>query len=170
MRIVVGVDPGFGGALAFLDVDDDAVVHVDVIDMPTLKLARGRKVRRELDLSTLARLIDDRATSINHAFVEFAGARPGQGVASMFTFGRTYGATLGILAANFIPITTVTPMRWKRSLGVPAAKDGARARASELLPKSAHLWSVAVHAGRAEAALIALYGARELGRAAEGST
>ncbi|MCH7888330.1 MAG: hypothetical protein IIA00_03525 [Proteobacteria bacterium] len=164
MKIILGIDPGLGGALAFLDPGNE--VDIDLVDMPILRLARGRKARRELDLSTLARLIDDRAAGIAHAFVELAGARPGQGVASMFNYGRTYGATLGILAANFIPTTTVAPTRWKRSLGVPAAKDGARARAGELLPRAACRWPLVGHAGRAEAALIALYGARELGRVA----
>ena len=159
MRFIVGVDPGLGGALAFLA--DDEVVIVE--DMPTLKITRGKSARRELDLSTLSRVIDERAPSIRHAFVELASARPGQGVASMFSFGRTYGATLGILAANFIPTTIVTPARWKRALGVPAAKDGARLRAGQLLPRAAYLWPSAVHAGRAEAAMIALHGARELG-------
>ena len=135
--------------------------------MTPFQLARGRKSRRGLDLSTLARLIDERAGSIRNAFVELASAKPGQGVASMFNFGRTYGVTLGIVAANFIPMTTVAPTRWKRALGIPAAKDSARARAGQLLPRAAHLWPATVHAGRAEAALIALYGARELGRAAE---
>ena len=143
MKIVLGIDPGLGGALAFLDVVrgttvDEHDVDIDIIDMPTLRLARSGKARRELDLSTLARLIDKRASDIEHAFVELAGARPGQGVTSMFSFGRTYGATLGILAANFIPITTVAPRRWKRALGVPAAKDGARARASELFSPRPH--------------------------------
>ena len=159
MKVVLGIDPGLSGALAFLD----AGIDVDVVDMPTLRLSRSGKARRELDLANLARLIDERATSIRHAFVELAGARPGQGVASMFSFGRSYGAILGILSANFLPITTVAPGRWKRALSVPAAKDGARARASELLPRAAHHWPLTSHAGRAEAALIALWGARELG-------
>ncbi len=46
----------------------------------------------------------------------------------------------------------------------------ARARAGELLPRAACHWPLAAHAGRAEAALIALWGARELGRIAGEST
>jgi crossover junction endodeoxyribonuclease RuvC len=160
MSVILGVDPGLSGALAFMDADG----NIETIDMPVHRLKRGGKVRRELNLSTLARLIDDRASGITHAYVELAGARPGQGVSSMFNFGRTYGATLGILAANFVPVTTVASGRWKRSLGVPAAKDGSRARASELMPRHAGLWIRVRDDGRAEAAMIALYGARELGR------
>jgi hypothetical protein len=44
---------------------------------------------------------------------------------------------------------------------VAKAKDEAIARASELLPKASHLWTLGKHHGRAEAALISMYG-REL--------
>ena len=55
-----------------------------------------------------------------------------------------------------------SPRRWKRALHVPKAKDAARARASQLLPEAAHQWRLRKHDGRAEAALLALYGARQL--------
>jgi hypothetical protein len=61
-----------------------------------------------------------------------------------------------------VPITIVHPRTWKRALGVPREKDGARARASQLLPAHAHLWPLKKHDGRAEAALIATYGVQTL--------
>jgi len=130
------------------------VVH----DVPTLALSRNGKAKREPDMIELARLVDA-AGPIDHAFIEAVGAMPGQGVSSVFAFGKVFGLLLGILAANFIPHTLVPPVRWKRALGVPADKDGARARASQLLPTHAGLWTRAKDDGRAEAALIALYGA-----------
>jgi hypothetical protein len=51
---------------------------------------------------------------------------------------------------------TVPPL----ALRVPAEKDGARARASQLIPAGASWWPLVKHDGRAEAALIALYGSR----------
>jgi hypothetical protein len=47
-------------------------------------------------------------------------------------------------------------------MGVTKSKDGCRARASQLLPEAADQWPLRRHDGRAEAALIALYGARQL--------
>jgi crossover junction endodeoxyribonuclease RuvC len=67
------------------------------------------------------------------------------------------------LAALGVPMSFVAPATWKRALQVPAAKDGARARASQLLPAAAGHWPLVKHDGRAEAALIALYGLRFLG-------
>jgi hypothetical protein len=49
---------------------------------------------------------------------------------------------------------------------VQKGKDASRARASELLPAYSHLWQRKRDDGRAEAALIALYGWRQLFREA----
>jgi crossover junction endodeoxyribonuclease RuvC len=151
--IVAGIDPGLDGAIAFLDAED-----LTVADMPVLLLNRGGKRKRELDPHGVARLL--RTTSIDHAFVEAVGARPGQGVTSMFSLGRSLGIIIGVLAALDIPLTMASPAAWKRSLGVPKAKDGARARASQLLPAAAAQWPLKKHHGRAEAALLALHGSR----------
>jgi crossover junction endodeoxyribonuclease RuvC len=92
------------------------------------------------------------------AYVERVAARPGQGVASMFGFGVSYGLLRGVLTAKLIPVTLVTPQEWKRGTRTPAAKDAARARASEVFPGHAGLWALKKHDGRAEAALIAHFG------------
>jgi len=158
--MIIGVDPGLDGAICRLGRDG----NVWIADMPTFRLKRGKAQRRELDLVGLCNIL--RSSIEDHdgarAFVELAQAMPRQGTASMFSFGRSYGATLGILAALQIPVSIVSPAKWKRSLGVPAGKDAARARASALMPQAAHQWPLKKHDGRAEATLIALYGQRSL--------
>src|SRR5215472_10243758 len=139
--IIAGIDPGLSGALAFLDAASSMVL--DIVDMPTLALSRGGKKKRELDAHALARLIG--AQPIGHAFVEQVGAMPGQGVSSVFAFGKAYGVGIGALAALGVPYTLTPPAVWKRALGVPAAKDGARARASQLMPTAAHRWPLVKH-------------------------
>jgi crossover junction endodeoxyribonuclease RuvC len=156
--ILAGIDPGLSGAVALLDAATGAIV--DIFDMPTLALSRGGKNKRELDPHSLAGAIGrDR---MGHAFVELVGAMPGQGVSSVFSFGKSYGITLGVLATLGVPMSFVAPAAWKRALQVPAAKDGARARATQLMPAAAHHWPLVKHDGRAEAALIAYYGLRSL--------
>lgn len=155
--MILGVDPGLNGALAFLDI---VAGTLTVHDMPTIEA--GVKSKRVVDESGLARMID--ASSANHAYVEKVGAMPGNGAVSMFGFGVSFGLVRGVIAANFIPVTLVPPQTWKRVLGVPAAKEGARARASQLLPAFSHLWPLVKHDGRAEAALIAYYGATHASR------
>lgn len=155
--IVAGADPGLSGAVAFFDTVTGALT---VHDMPTHALSRNGKAKRELDMVELARLVD--AAGAGHAYIEQVGAMPGQGVSSVFAFGLAYGALRMAFAASFIPTTLVSPAVWKRALGAPAEKDGARARASQLLPQHAGLWTLKKHDGRAEAALLAVYGARKL--------
>ena len=164
MTVVLGVDPGLNGAIAFLD-DAGAL---EVFDMPVHRLKRGGKAKREIDRYELARIVDAQGL-ITHAFVELVGAMPGQGVTSMFQFGRSLGIVEGVLSAGFVPIDYVTPRKWRAAMGVRAGKDGSRARASALMPRHASSWTRVKDDGRAEAVLIALWGARELGGAA-GST
>ena len=92
---------------------------------------------------------------------------PGQGVSSVFAFGKGFGIVLGVLAANFVPLELVAPAAWKRAIGIPSGsgKDASRARASALLPHLAGHWSRSKDDGLAEAVLIALWGARKIGGA-----
>ena len=160
-KVFVGVDPGAKGALAFYAPAEDAL---DVYAMPTFYLKRtsGRGVNR-VDLMQLARIIDnqigwDRKAEV---WIEYASARPGEGVGSVFDFALGVGALHGLFSAHFLPIMTVTPVKWKRALDCPRDKDGARARASQLLPNHAFKWPLVKDDGKAEAALIALYGAKQ---------
>ncbi len=155
--MILGIDPGLCGALVLLHQSR----RIDIFDIPTLKAkSRGR----EVNWSEVARWIDTiGAAHIDHAVIETASARPGQGVSSMFKFGYVCGGLRGMVAAYSIPVTMVSPQRWKREMGVPAAKDGARARATELLPESSEFFRRVKDHGRAEAALIALWGQRSLG-------
>jgi len=158
--ILLGVDPGLSGALAFMEAGHPAAVpHIH--DMPTLSLSRGGKNKREIDVHLLARIIAEHMP-IGHAFIELVGAMPGQGTSSMFAFGKAYGIVIGVLAASAVPMTFVSPVKWKKAFGVPAAKDGSRSRASQLLPGAAHQWRRIKDHGRAEAALICLWGERSL--------
>jgi crossover junction endodeoxyribonuclease RuvC len=155
--MMVGIDPGLSGAMFFMDTGGSTG---EAVDLPVHVLTRGGKAKRELDVVQLVSILALRR--LTHAFVEQVGAMPGQGVSSTFAFGKTFGIILGVIAARFMPMTLVPPVRWKRRMGVTKWKDGCRARASQLLPAAAHQWPLRRHDGRAEAALIALFGAQQL--------
>lgn len=156
--MIAGIDCGLSGAIAFLSAN--GTVAVD--DMPVFEVLRGGKRRRDLDGHALFRMIERERPPLDHVFVEQAQAMPGQSAYATGIFFQTYGTVLGILIGASVPYTIVHPRTWKRALGVPAAKDAARARASQLLPRAAHLWPLKRHDGRAEAALLALWGTRQL--------
>ncbi|MEK9751604.1 MAG: hypothetical protein VW338_00110 [Rhodospirillaceae bacterium] len=154
--IVVGIDPGLSGAIFWIGGPNGMMFA----DMPTVQIDRNGKNKRSVDVGALADML--RHNIPDHVFLEQVGAMPGQGVTSMFAFGQGFGIILGVIGTLGIPMTRVSPMKWKRAMGVPPGKDGARGRASELLPAAAARWPLKKHDGRAEAALIAEYGRRLL--------
>jgi crossover junction endodeoxyribonuclease RuvC len=94
------------------------------------------------------------------AFIEFVGPRPHDGSIAAFAFGRARGVVEGVLAAAGIPATFITAPSWKRLVGIPPGKDGAkdaaRAEAIRRWPAHAALFARARDDGRAESALIAV--------------
>lgn len=149
---IIGIDPGLSGAVTILSPDGRLEVH----DMPVAEVQRHGKAKREVDCAALASILRPHVGGA-HACLERVGAMPGQGVTSMFAFGRAVGAVEGVLAALGVPVSYVAPVVWKRALAVPTGKDGARLRASQLMPAYAERWRRAKDDGRAESALIALY-------------
>lgn len=166
MTLILGCDVGLSGALAFYDTEAGSI---EVHDMPVHNLARNGKAKREIDAYGLARLIDGRkGEAITAAYVERVGSMPGQGVSSCFSFGKSAGIIIGVLAANFIPIIEVAPVTWKRGIGLQSGcgKDAARALASRMFPRSSSFFARVKDDGRAESVLIALYGSRERAKVA----
>lgn len=157
--IILGIDPGLSGAVAYLGTSPH-VVHVE--DTPTLTVVGGSGNRREYNLAEMRALLT-RYQDISMAYIEKVHSMPGQGVRSMFTMGMGYGAWLGMLAALAIPYTLVTPQRWKKAMLADQAgqdKDASRLRAIQLFPTEARYFARKKDDGRAEAVLIAEYGRR----------
>lgn len=165
MSLILGIDPGVSGALALYDPEGGLL---DVHDMPVSeRRMSNKKVKRSVDPYELSRLIDCWSKSLGLAVIEQVGTRPGEGAVGAFSFGESFGVIRGVCCAHFIRVELVTPAVWKRAMGVKGDKDESRARASQLLPRSAGYWPLKKHDGRAEAALIAMHGAHLLKREAE---
>jgi len=146
--IYVGVDPGLTGGVALLS-GSYATVH----DMPVLAYGNGT-VKNALDCATLAGILRPYAAS-SKLCIERVSARPGQGVASMFSLGMSFYGVVGVAAGLGIPVTFVEPRRWKAHFGLLADKADALALARSFYPDAElHLKK---HHGRAEALLIARY-------------
>ena len=109
MTVIIGIDPGKSGGIAWAWFGT-ADVHAVAIKMPAT----------EKDISdTFSELADVNA----HAYIEKVGAMPGQGVTSMFSFGRNYGFLRGCLIAHGIPFDDVTPQKWLGSFGLKRKKN-----------------------------------------------
>ena len=151
---ILGIDIGATGALAALT---DKGELVDVWDMPTLR--DGPAKRRSVNAPLLAEIIYK--SHADRAFVERVGPRPMEGAVGAFAFGHSAGVIRGCLAAAAIPAILITPVTWKRVVGVPPGKDmkdQARSNAINRWPGKAHFFARKMDDGRAEAALIGLAG------------
>lgn len=152
--MILGIDPGINGAIAFFDFEKG---ELTIFDMPVASVERNGKQKKEVSPAMLAMLC--RGIEVRRAIVERVNARPGQGVTSMFAFGRSFGIVEGVLGGLNIPMSYVTPQQWRKSMQVREGKDGSRQRAAELFPRYADQFQLKKHDGRAEAALIAYFGA-----------
>jgi crossover junction endodeoxyribonuclease RuvC len=149
MPMILGCDPGLDGGLAIISGS-----HIELLEtIPTQ--TKGGFIKRQVDaqkLSNILRVYPDLV-----CYLEGVASRPGQGVASVFSFGDTYGAIRGVLGALNIPVYTVSPSKWKKALEVSSKEDSLKA-SKDLFPsvqfkKKDH--------NIAEALLIAYYGQKE---------
>lgn len=152
--MILAIDPGASGALAFFNPEAGTL---EIIDTPVVQVKRGTKTKTEISPQMMSAVI--RALDPKIAILELVGAMPGQGVSSMFQFGRGVGMYEGALAALQIPVTYITPQGWQKAVNARSGKDGNRQRAAELFPAYAHLFARKKDDGRADAALMAWWAA-----------
>ena len=167
MPKVLGVDPGVHGGLAIVSVgnisvgngDDGAVavpsIIVDAIDIPVA----GAGAKERVDVLAIRGWITNHGPGLI-ALIERAQAMPGQGASSGFKYGRAVGAIEAVIALCGVPLTIVEPTAWKKFHALRGKdKELSRQRALQLFPAAHALLAHKKDHGRAEAMLVALYGA-----------
>ena len=123
--IVIGIDPGKKGGVCVLSKtpgrtnDGKFCMHNEgeAVIMPCLKGLVDYFVHEHVM----------RHYSGGIAYVENVHAMPGQGVTSMFNFGKGFGEILGVLAALNIRTELVSPQKWKRAVLAGTDRDKAAA-------------------------------------------
>ena len=156
--LILGIDPGAKGALAYYRAADATLAAV--FDMPTHMVRINGSNKSRIDTHGLAGIVREWAGRTAFATIESVSSLPKQGVASTFAFGQAFMAVEMACAAMEVPYHMVTPAVWKRVMQVTGDKDEARRAASRLIPSAAKNWPLVKHDGRAEAALLAVYGLR----------
>ncbi|WP_426271556.1 hypothetical protein ACN9MB_09020 [Dyella kyungheensis] len=154
MKPILAIDPGLYGAVAAYDGNKLAVY-----DMPIIETNK----KTVLDLEKLWGLMLVLTHISRDVVIESVHNMPNQGRTSIFSFGRTCGATdMAVIAAG-ATLHLVTPQQWKFGVGLNAVpgqdrkerKNASRAKAIELFPEYADLFARVKDDGRAEAALMA---------------
>lgn len=148
---VLGCDPGVEGALVLID--DRALQVIDFLDMPTVPHASFHMV----DGFALSRWLGQ--ISFDVAIIELVGAMPEWGKPACMNFGRLAGGAETLLLTTGRALVHATPVAWKRRAGLlKKPKDASLAVARARLAWPEGTLYLAKHHGRAEAALIALFG------------
>tara|TARA_R110000796_G_scaffold168721_1_gene285657 strand:- start:1121 stop:1597 length:477 start_codon:yes stop_codon:yes gene_type:complete len=156
--VIYGIDPGFSGAIAIYETGL-SWGKMRVYDMPIMKSAKGKTI---LNLSEILNILQPEDPHHNLAVIEQVGAMPNQGVSSTFRFGQGFGQLQMAIAAQKLPVQYVTPQKWKSHFGLSRDKGVSRSVAMQRFPEIADQFKRVKDDGRAEAALIALYGKEKL--------
>lgn len=139
--LIIGIDPGKSGGIAVIGESGSVETH--------------KLKETEADASHFLSRFD--SSSCNpFAYLERVHSMPGQGVASSFKFGQSYGFLRGLLVGIGIPFEEVTPQKWQKAMGCMSGgdKNVTKGRAQQLFP------GVKVTHAIADAILIAEYGRR----------
>ena len=144
--IYIGIDPGASGGIGIIDTHEGTAEALPYSEENLYQTLH----RCEYPLKCM---------------VEKVGARPGQGVASMFNFGKAYGYILGALGFSMVPYELVTPQVWKKEFHLTADKKKSIECCKRLFPQvelRRNMKCRTDHDGMAEALLIAEYARRHM--------
>ena len=142
MSIYLGIDPGKKGAIALFDVE---ACTVKTHDMPG--------TTRELHDLIASLPIIKRCTVEKPFYPQMIG------VTNAAKIAQAYGTLIGALAWRDIPFAEVPPNKWKLKLSLSNNKNASREMAMQRFPDDADQFKRVKDDGRAEAALLAIYGA-----------
>lgn len=148
--LIIGIDPGLGGAIGFLR--DGAYLAVE--DMPVVTKGTG-SVKNEVSPAGIKQLIKKHLESGDFVtcVIERLNSMPGQGVSSVFSLGDSFGCARSVLATAGFEMTYVAPVTWKKYFKLTSDKEQSRSLASRLFPGAP--LTLKKHNDRAESLLMA---------------
>ena len=170
MSKIIGIDPGFSGAIAVIE--DGKTLYT--FDMPTVEIMVGKKQRQAYDVTALATLLLT-LNNCDMAFVEKVApvqAKFGSSSGSSnFHLGYCLGMLQTALECTPIRYELIKPKEWQKHFGIVRPEDdkkwntkGAAYQVAKGLFPDAELTTTRgrVLDGRSDALLIAEYGKRKL--------
>jgi hypothetical protein len=168
--LALGIDPGMSGGLAVVEITQlDGGGFSRRIrganEIPVVGDAKHRQVN-------VAEVRDWLSTfgKIDRAFMENArampsipdkfGVRRGMGATSSFNYGRAVGRLETVVLMMGIPLTPIEATSWKKFFSLRGSdKEASRQLVLHRYPSEAGLFNFKYHHGRAEAVLVAEFGA-----------
>lgn len=144
-RLTAGVDPGALGGIAFIGQN-----FAEAWKMP--------ETEREI-----MELLEEYRPHIDVLYMESQHPFPGMSSTAMGTFMKHYGFLRGVLVALKIPFVDVSPMKWKKALGLNfTAQDSKKDKKNGSKELASQWWpALKITHATSEALLIASYGRRQ---------
>jgi crossover junction endodeoxyribonuclease RuvC len=153
MTIILGIDPGISGALAFCLDNRQIGCGVELLEVYDMPLLEG-----DVNPHAIQAMIRQHQPDV--AMIERVHPHPKEGVSSVWRFAAAFATVCTAVALSRVSLTQVSPARWKRAMGVKGGSEGkeqCRRLAIEWLPDHQATFARKKDHGRAEAVLIAKY-------------
>ena len=115
MKVFIGIDPGAKGSMAVMTQNPVFIYSWDIKLVPW-----------EDDLMPYIAALETAKSDPDRVLscaLEHVGAMPGQGVTSMFNFGKVFGEVVGVLTTLKVPFELVRPQRWQKEFGISGDKS-----------------------------------------------
>jgi crossover junction endodeoxyribonuclease RuvC len=145
---VIGIDPGLKGGIVFMV--DGRIAKAK--KMPVVKGDGGSSI----DFGEVAAMFRYEKPDI--VAIEKVHSMPGQGVASVFTFGMGFGGLIGVCAGLGVSYKFVRPIEWQKKAFAGMDKKLGKGRSilyvKQRFPECEPIHK---HDGLADAAIIAEY-------------
>lgn len=153
--ISIGIDPGKSGGFAIIVTDGGGFQHIAVHAWDDTEF-----------VEQMAEIAESVESGVRvRTCLEKVGAMPGQGVTSMFNFGKSAGFIEGVLKAYKIPYQLIPPAKWKKEFSLDHSKQKS-VEVAERLFQDVSLMRTSkcrkASDGMAEALLMAEYAERKL--------
>lgn len=101
-HITIGIDPGKYGGIAILWLNGDVTAE--------------KWTAEDEMIDVLIDIVTNYSEACIRCYLEQVHAMPGQGVTSMFSFGRNFGFWIGAVSALQIPLRLVRPQEWQKGI------------------------------------------------------
>lgn len=171
VELLIGIDTGAEGAIAFMLPDGTLV---DIKDMPIDKVQMGPVSSSRVSPARLLAILSGSAGG--QVFIERPEGFPivtrdkatgrskrrPPSAQRMLAFGESFGVAVCACVASGMAVTEISPKGWKKTMSLPADKDECRRIATLKFPSFAGAFVRKKDDGRSEAALLALYGQRQI--------
>jgi len=145
---VIGVDPGLTGACTVIGLDGQTIIDMPIVRAYSKGYVDSYALRNWM-VQWGPRLV----------VIELAGSRQMQGVSSISQNWLTYGGVVATAMTLDCPVEIVSPLKWKRALGlIGKDKEASRAKALKLYPTLTDMLKRKKDHNRAESLLLAHWG------------